>query len=51
MIATIAGIVAFALLFALFGALQPRNRGGCGGGCEGCGGDSCPLSDPSEPHV
>jgi hypothetical protein len=49
MITTVAAIVAFALLFALFGALRPR--AGCGGHCKGCAGTSCSLSKSSHDHV
>lgn len=49
MITTLLSIVAFALLFALFGLLRPR--AGCGGDCGACRGKRCPLSHPGDTHV
>ena len=49
MITILLSILAFALLFALFGLLRPR--GACGGNCAACGGKACPLNRAGENHV
>ena len=47
MIATLLSVAAFALLFALFGAVKPR--AGCGGNCGRCP-RGCALQDRSDFH-
>lgn len=48
MITTLVSIAAFALLFALFGALRPR--AGCDGRCAGCRGTACSLQQQGDRH-
>ena len=48
MITTLLSILAFAVLFALYGLLRPK--GGCTGNCGACRGESCTLSE-SKTHV
>jgi hypothetical protein len=50
MISILLSVAAFALLFALLGALRPR--AGCTGNCSACRGESCPsLSQSGDHHV
>jgi len=46
----ILGVLACAILFALFGLLRPAEKGGsCTGNCGACG-HGCALSDVEKPH-